>query len=307
MRPPIWPGGLVNARRPACRCRRRWSAERRIFDDASIALVTAGEASGNMAEALRTLADLTEETIATRSEMVKSLLYPAALIVAALLAIGLMIFHVLPSFEGLFAGAGEAIPASARMVFRLGHAARAAALPLAIALPFVVAAVAAAWVSKRGRQTVDLLVLRVPLFGRLVAGLDLGRAMLVAGRLLEAGSTADKAFELASQTCTNSVFRRDLHAAAGRIRDGAAVAPSLAAGRLMPERALRMIAIGEASGSLPRMLGEVSKMQQDSARAGVKALLAALPPILTVVIGILVAGLIYAVLTALLSINELAF
>jgi general secretion pathway protein F len=131
--------------------------------------------------------------------------------------------------------------------------------------------------------------------------------MLVAGRLLDAGATADRAFDLASQTCTNWVFRHDLRAAAGRIRDGAAVAPSLAASRFMPERALRMIAIGEAAGSLPRMLAEVAKMQQDGARAGVKALLAALPPILTVVIGVLVAGLIYAVLTALLSINELAF
>ena len=68
-----------------------------------------------------------------------------------------------------------------------------------------------------------------------------------------------------------------------------------------------MIAIGVASGTMSRMLGEVARMMQDSARSGANALLAALPPVLTVLIGALVAGLIYGVLTALLSVNELAF
>jgi len=281
--------------------------ERSTFDNAAVALVAAGEVSGDLAQALRTLAEMTEDTIATRSEMMRSLAYPAALITAALLAIGLMIFHVLPSFETLFAGSEAKIPAAAKVVFKAGHIARDSALPLGIATIVLVGLAAAAWFTERGRASVDLALLRIPGIGRLLSGLDLGRAMLIAGRLLASGTAADRAFELAGETCTNSVFRHDLGAAAVRIREGSAVAPALGAARFIPPRAVRMIAIGERSGSLPRMLGEVARMMQDSARTGIKALLAALPPVLTVVIGVLVAGLIYAVLTALLSVNELAF
>jgi type II secretory pathway component PulF len=166
---------------------------------------------------------------------------------------------------------------------------------------------AVAWFTEQGRRMIDHMLLRTPVIGRLLSATDLGRALLIAGRLIAAGSTADTAVDLASETCTNSTFRRDLRLAAERIREGSAVADAFASARFVPNRVVRMIAIGESAGSLPRMLGEIARMQQDAARAGVNAVLAALPPILTVVMGILIAGMMYAVLTALLSVNELAF
>jgi general secretion pathway protein F len=281
-------------------------AEPRLFDEPSVALVAAGEASGELAQALQTLAEMTELSLATRSEMLRSLTYPAALIAASLLAVALMVFHVLPSFERLFEGAGAAMPPSAQFVFDAGRLARELALPLAAALMAGAAAAGFARSTDWGRQAIDRAVLRLPVVGRLLCALDLGRALLVAGRLAAAGATADRAFELAGGTCSNAVLRHELRAAGERIREGASVAAALAPARFMSRRAVRMVAIGEASGALPRMLGEVSRMQLDAARAGIKALLGALPPCLTVLIGALVAGLIYSVLTALLSINELA-
>lgn len=280
--------------------------EPRLFDEASVALVAAGEASGEMAMSLRTLGELTDRTMATRSEMIRSLAYPAVLVLAALLAIGLMVFHVLPSFEALFSGAEQAIPQSARLVFAAGAYAREAAVPVGIATLVIGAAAVLAWSTENGRRAVDSALLRLPGVGRLLAGLDLARAMLIAGRLLAAGATADRAVELAAATCANTVFRRDLQTAAGRIREGTAVAPALAGVRSMPLRAVRMIAIGESSGALPRMLNEVAGMLDGTARAGVRAILSALPPVLTAIVGLLVGGLVYAVLTALLSVNELA-
>lgn len=282
-------------------------SERQIFDDASIALVAAGETSGDIAQALRTLAELTQASIETRSEMFKALLYPAALVVASLLAMGLMVFYVLPNFEKLFEANPAALPRSTRLVFDVGAAAREAALPLGVLLIVVTVGLVVAWLTERGRRMVDHALLRIPLIGRLLSATDLGRALLIAGRLIGAGSTADTAVELASRTCTNSSFRSDLRAAAERIREGSAVADAFASARFVPNRAVRMIAIGESAGSLPRMLGEIARMQQDSARGGMNAILAALPPILTVVMGLLIAGMMYAVLTALLSVNELAF
>lgn len=283
------------------------ATEERFFDQASIALIESGEASGNAAESLRTLADVTDTALTTRSELVKSLLYPAVLVVASLVAIGLMVFHVLPSFERLFAGSPRAAPGSAQLVFVIGRHLREAALPLGIAALVVVAALVVTWLTESGRRRIDRILLRLPVVGRLLAATELGRTLLVAGRLLAAGVIADKTIELASRTCLNSQFRSDLHAAAERIREGAGVAQALDAAPYVPERVIRMIAIGEASGALPRMLGEIARMEQDAANARIKAVVAALPPILTVVMGIVIAGLIYAVLSALLSLNELAF
>jgi type II secretory pathway component PulF len=234
-------------------------SERQVFDGASIALVAAGETAGDIAQALRTLADLTEASIETR------------------------------------------------LVFEVGGAARDAAPSLGILVLAAAVIMAVAWFTDQGRRMIDHMLLRTPVIGRLLSATDLGRALLIAGRLIAAGSTADTAVDLASETCTNSTFRRDLRLAAERIREGSAVADAFASARFVPNRVVRMIAIGESAGSLPRMLGEIARMQQDAARAGVNAVLAALPPILTVVMGILIAGMMYAVLTALLSVNELAF
>ncbi|MCP1337881.1 type II secretion system F family protein [Futiania mangrovi] len=281
-------------------------AEPRIFDAPSIALLEAGEASGDLAGALSTLARLTDDMIATRSETIRALLYPAALLLAALLAIGLMIFHVLPSFERIFAGSGADIPAGARAIFAIGDAVRVGALPAAGALLAAIAAGMAMRSTEAGRRTLSHWFLRLPVAGRLSAGLDLGRALLIAGRLLESGSPADRAVELAGRTCASATFRDALTHAAERIREGAGVAAALAEVPLMPPRSARMIAIGEASGTLPRMLSDVADMLKREASATLDALLRMLPPALTVAIGVLVAGLVYAILNALLSINELA-
>lgn len=282
-------------------------SETGYFDEPSIALVAAGEVSGDLAGSLTLLSELTAETLRTRAEVRRSLLYPAALVFVSILVVLLMVFYVLPTFSDLIAESGKSVPATARAVFAVAQFLREwGGMVLGLVMLGSILAFMGLLATGR-RRILDRLALRLPFLGELLAHFELGRSILVCGRLLEAGCPADEAVELAGRTCSNSVFRDDFQRAAERIREGSSARQALDGIRRLPDRAARMIGIGEKSGSLPAMMIQISSMILGAARQRLDTLVTLLPVVLTVLVGGVVAALVYSILVVLLSLNELAF
>lgn len=277
------------------------------FDEPSIALVATGEVSGDLAGALTLLAELTDETLRTRADVRRSLLYPATLVFVSILVILLMLFYVLPTFAELIAESGKSVPPTASVVFAVaGFLTEWGGMFLISLVLGAFAAFALLLVTGR-RRILDRIVLELPFIGKLLANFELGRSILICGRLLEAGCAADEAVDLAARTCTNSLFREDFHRAADRIREGGSAREALSGIRRLPNRAARMIGIGERTGALPAMMIQVSAMVLGAARRRLDTLVTLLPVVLTIVVGGVVAALVYSILAVLLSLNELAF
>lgn len=278
-----------------------------LFDPASVAILQSGERSGDLANALAQLAEMTDATLKLRSEILSSLAYPIALGLATAGALSLLVFFVLPSFEGLFGDADGDLPWLTVAVFEFGWIARTAAPYIGGGVLLLLAGGGIFAGTAAGRKAIDAGVLRAPIIGDLATGFKTARFAIVFGRLLASGERAERALRLTADGMGNQVFTSRLLEAADEVESGAGLASALTSAGVLPERALRLIEIGERSGRVSEISADIAAMYDLSTRERTRRILAAIPPILTVGIGLAVALLVFAVLTTLLSVNDLAF
>jgi len=281
--------------------------EAEVFDAASIALIRGGQRSGQLAEMLLHLAEMSERSLAMKREIRSALIYPAVLVVATCVAFLMLIFYVLPNFEGLFTGFQGALPPAADFVFSAGRGVRAATPYLASGTVVIIVVLGFALQTRKGRLFAHRRVLSLPLVGPTIIAFETARLAHVLGRLLAAGAGFEGAVRLAGKGLGNQALRTSVLDAAEKIEAGGGIGEALARDGFWPDRALRLIRIGERSGSLPDMLAHIARISEDDARSRVRTLIGLIPPVLTIAIGAMVALLIFAILTALLSVNELAF
>jgi general secretion pathway protein F len=277
-----------------------------IFPKSIVTMVRAGEMGGNLEATLSRLADYLARAAAIRETVVSALVYPAILLCTAGLSVVFILVFVLPEFAPLFAQAGKALPASTRIVMAVGT--------------FVTSywwligagALAAFLLLRRAMKTSsfrggwDRLVLRLPVLGDLVLKTDVERFARMLGTLLANGVALPQALLITRETLSNSVIAGAVGETAARLKEGEQLASRLRQTGVFPALALDLIRVGEETGSLDEMLLKQAELYEREVRHAVDRLLALLVPLLTVAMGMLVAGLIASILVAILSINDLA-
>ena len=276
------------------------------FPKFHLGMIRAGELGGTLSETLQRLADYITRSLAVREAIASSLVYPALLLLTAGGSVTVILVFVLPEFRSLFAEAGKSLPLSTRIVMDLGDLVRDYGWLLLIAL-----AVFAAWLWEGLRRPAfraraDAMLMRVPLLGPLLVSIEVERLMRTFGMLLASGVPVPAALSMAKDVLSNTVLARTLEDAAKSLREGERLGQRLAATGVFPSTTVDLIRIGEESGRLEEMLIRQADLDEVRIRHKIDRLLAMLVPVLTLVMGAMVAGLIASLLLAILSINDLA-
>ncbi len=277
-----------------------------VFQKSYVTMVRAGEMGGNLESTLRRLADYLARAAAIRETVISALVYPAILLCTAGLSIVFILVFVLPQFAPLFAQAGKALPYSTRVVMTVGAFVTSwwwliGALGLGAFLLLRRALAAPAF-----RRGWDTLVLRLPILGDLVRKMQVERFARMLGTLMTNGVALPQALLITRDALSNSVIANAVGEAAARLKEGEQLASRLRQTGVFPALSLDLIRVGEETGSLDEMLLKQAELYERETKHAVDRLLALLVPLLTVVMGLLVAGLIASILVAILSINDLA-
>lgn len=277
-----------------------------VFPKFYVAMVRAGEMGGALDATLRKLSDYLTRSLAIRETVSSALVYPALLFVASGVSIIFILFFVLPQFEPLFEQAGTELPLPTKIAIGLGDFLRGFWW-LLIAL-VIGAYVAARRALERPdiRTKVDRWLLRVPLLGHLVTAMEVERFCRTLGTLLTNGVPLPTALGLAKDVMWNRVLADAVRETATSLREGEGVAARLARTGVFPAVTLDLIRIGEEAGKLDEMLLRHADLDEQRIKHTIDRLLALLVPGLTIVMGMIVAGLIASLLVAILSINDLA-
>lgn len=272
-----------------------------------LALVRAGETSGALGEVMGRLARSMERGHALRERVRSALIYPAILTFAALGSVILMLTVVVPSFEPLFADTGRELPAATRMLLDVSAAVKAGALP-ALAL-LTLAGVAVGRMRRDPEQAarLDGLLLRLPLAGPLLAGIDGARFARTLGTLLGNGVALLPALELAGSALANRRLAAVVAEAGRHLRAGGRLGEQLLAAPEWPRLAGELVRVGEETGRLPAMLGRAADILEEESGRTLERLVALITPAVTLLLGGVVAGVVVALLSAVLSVNEAAF
>lgn len=281
-------------------------AEDGSFPPLCVSMVRAGEEGSALSQVLTRLADFLLRSEAIRQKVITALTYPAILLAVACGSIALILIVVLPQFEPLLNEAGSALPTSTWLVMMAANGLR-----MFWWLPVLMALAAMLIVPRlMRRHTValwrDRLILRLPVVGRLTVGMETSRFARTLGVLLANGMPATRGLALAGGTVGNLVFTGAIDTLAARFKEGERLAQALAEAGCFPPLAIQLIQIGEETGRLADMLQEIADLQDAETERVLERMLAFLVPGITVAMGALVAFIVAAVMTALVTVNALA-
>jgi general secretion pathway protein F len=282
------------------------AAQQKAFPQAYVSMIRAGEIGGALQAVLARVADFLVRSEAIRQTIVSALIYPALLVLVAALSITLVLTVVLPQFEPVFREAGARLPISTRIVMLLGDALSGYWWVLLLAL----AVIAIGWQLLMQRPGMlarrDRLVLALPMVGDLVGKFEIGRFSRTLGVLVANGVPAPRALALCGGVVGNRVIAAAVDTVATRFKEGEGLSAPLARTRRFPSLSVQLIRIGEETGRLEEMLQEVAEIYEAEVQRALERLLALLVPAITIAMGAAIALIIVAVMTAMISINDLA-
>ena len=275
------------------------------FPDIYRAMIEAGEQSGKLGEVLERLADYTENREGLRDRMVIAFIYPAILVVFALAVVGGLLAYVVPQVTRVFVNLGQQLPLATRILIAMSDFVRANGLAVLAALvaAYIVARLLLRDEGRRARWHAFLL--RVPVMGRLIRGVNAARFADTLGILTNAGVPLLSSLQSAAAVLNNLPMRAAVEESVRRVREGAALAPSLGSAKLFPPVVIHLIASGEATGRLDTMLARAAEAQSREVDNWVRGLTALLEPLLIVAMGLVVLFVVVAILLPIFDMNTL--
>jgi general secretion pathway protein F len=282
------------------------SRQPRSFPRLYVGLVRAGEAGGTLAHTLDRLALLMERERGLSSTVKSAMIYPALLLVAALGSITLLLTQVLPQFVPLFEQNGAQLPQSTQLLIATGDAVANYGLFALLGLLAAGLAVRQALRRPGPRLAMDRLILRLPIVGGLSREVLAARFTRTLGTLLTNGVPLIAALGIVQEAVGNTAGVAAIEAATRSAKGGAGLARPLAEARVMPPRTIYLLRLGEETAQLGPMALRAAEIHEEKTRLGIQRLVSLLVPVITIVMGAAVAGIVSSLLLAMLSLNDLA-
>ena len=277
----------------------------RVFPDLYVTLVAAGEQSGRLGEVMERLADYTESHQALRQKVGLAFIYPAIVtLVAGAVVLGLLTY-VVPQVVSVFQNTNQTLPWLTRALIGLSDFLRASGWLWLIGM------VAAIWAGLRAlsrpgpRLRFHRWLLRLPLVGTMVRGVNSAQLASTLGILVGSGVPLLEALQAGAGVVTNLPMRQAVEEATRRVREGGSLSRALATGKLFPPMLVHMIASGEASGRLVHTLERAAEQQRREMENRVLGLTSLLEPLLIVLMGAVVLVIVLAILLPIFEMNQL--
>ena len=269
------------------------------------ASLLAGEKSGSLEQVVRRYVAHAKTMAEVRRKTISAMIYPAILLGLSLLVVAIIVLRVVPEFAGFYGGLGAELPLVTRAIMALSELVRGYLLPIVLAA----AATAAAlwrWLRQPGRgAVVDRLLLRVPLAGALAGKYATSQLSRTLATLLGGGIPLVAALDVAGRSIGNRHVCRQLDIVSREVREGQALSASMAARGIFPVVAVKMVEVGEATGALQDMLNSVADFFDEEIETTLARFMTLLEPILLVVMGIVIAGMLVALYMPLLQLGTL--
>ena len=278
----------------------------RAFSRMHVALIRAGEASGQLAATLEQLAELLERQQSLASSITSALIYPSLLLLAAIGSVALLLTQVLPQFVPMFEQSGAKLPASTQFLIDTGAAVSGYGLQALLATVALVVVFRAMLRHPGPRGLVDRLLLHLPVSGALLREVLAARFTRVLGTLLVNGVSLIAALGVVRDAVGNTAAVAAVDAATSSARDGAGLSGVLGESGVFPPRTVHLLRLGEENAQLGPIALRAAAIHEEHTRLATQRLVSLLVPAITIFMGVAVAGIVASLMTAMLSLNDLA-
>jgi type IV pilus assembly protein PilC len=264
----------------------------KAFDDLYCNLIASGEQSGSLDIMLRRLAEFIEKNVRLRAKVKQAMVYPVAILIFAFVVTIFMLWKVIPIFATIFRDLGAELPWLTSFVVALSDFVQKYMVVIVggvVALIFLFRYYRS---TTPGRWSTDRLLLRMPLFGKLLHKVSMTRVTRTLATLISGGVPMLEALKITSTTAGNVIIEKQIVDARKLVSEGKTLAESFKQSGNFPTMMLQMINVGEATGTLDEMLSKLAVFYDEEVDNSVSALLSILEPIMMIFIGGIVGGLV---------------
>ena len=275
------------------------------FPELYRATVAAGEKSGNLDPVLERLADYTESRQEMQQNVSLALVYPIILLIICVIVVVGLLTYVVPQVVDVFADLGQELPMPTRFMLATSAILRATWWYWLIGIVAGVFVFSNLMKSQTFKSKVHALLLRLPIIGKVLRGLNTSRFSRTLSILTASGVPVLEALRIAAQVIPNLPMRQAVFDAAVNVREGASIHSSLESSRYFPPMTLHLIASGEASGNLEVMLERAATQQERELKTVIATTLGLFEPLMIVFMGGLVLMIVLAIMLPIFNLNQL--
>jgi general secretion pathway protein F len=275
------------------------------FSDIYVAVISAGEQSGNLGMVLERLADDLEERQLLKAKLAGAMLYPAIVTLIAIVIVLFLVGYVVPQVANVFAGTKRSLPFLTTVMLGLSSGVRSYGWLMLLVLVSAGTGLHFALRNEAFRQAFDTAWLKLPLLGKLSRGYNAARFASTLAMLASAGVPILKALQAAAETLSNRAMRADALDALVLVREGAPLASALTQKKRFPGLLGMFARLGEQTGQLPVMLQRAAAQLSAEVQRRAMQLATILEPLLIVAMGLMVMLIVLAVLLPIIQLNQL--
>lgn len=277
----------------------------RVFSSVYVQMVRVGEASGTMDRILMHLAQFLDRQGEMRSRLLSAMAYPILMLLVSVLILAFLMSFVIPRVLSVFSDMNQALPWATRVLMVIMDLFRGYWWAGLILLSAAVTAFGKYRATPEGRERWDGWKLKAPLVGRLSRLVSLSRFADTLSILLKGGVPLLVAFDIVKGVVNNRVLEKALESARENIREGESIAEPLRRSGVFPPMVTRMIAVGEASAELEKMLEKVAETYRSEVDVTLATLMSLLTPMMILLMGLVVLFIVVAILLPILQMSQL--
>ena len=268
------------------------------------ASLLAGERSGNLDQVLRRFVEYTKIIETVKRKTISALIYPAILITLAIVLVSIIVLRVVPAFTDFYASFDAELPPLTRGIVFVSSVVRQQYLLILVVLAAAVGAFVV-WFRQAGQLArLDRLILRVPVVGEIAGKFATSQMSRTLATLLGGGLPLVNALEIAARSVGNQHIAAELDVVTTRVREGQSFAAALEARRVFPDVAVRMAEVGESTGALQDMLNTVADFYDEEISTQMERFVTLIEPVLLVIMGVVIAGLLLALYLPLFQLSS---
>jgi type IV pilus assembly protein PilC len=274
----------------------------KIFDPLYYNMVDAGETGGILDTILQRLSSYIEKNVKLKRAVKSAMIYPIAVLGIAGGVITLLLWKVVPIFTQLFNGLGVDLPLPTRIVIALSNFVGSIyGLMILVALVGGIFALKTWYGTPQGRMALDTIVLKIPLVGPLMRKIAVARFTRTLGTLISSGVPILEGLDITARTSGNAVVEKAIIQTRKAVEAGRSLVDPLKETDVFPGMVTQMIGVGEQTGAMDAMLQKIADFYEDEVDAAVKDLLTAMEPLMIVVLGVVVGGIVVSMYLPLFS------
>jgi len=281
-----------------------FAAQGNLFPRVYTASLLAGERSGNLDAVLRRYVEYTKIIATVKRKTLSALVYPAILITLALVLVAIIVLKVVPAFADFYGSFGADLPFITKVILRISDIVRSQFFVILAAIVGAVV-VLITWVRQPGQKArFDHLILGLPGLGSVARKFATSQMARTLATLLGGGLPLVNALDISAKSIGNQFMAQQLDVVGARVREGASFASALEARGVFPEVAVKMAEVGESTGALQDMLNTVADFYDEEISTNMERFVTLVEPVLLVVMGIVIAGLLLALYMPLFQLSS---